>query len=363
MVSIVAVLGLAFLLFLAGLEIDVHRLRGGRCCGSPCRVRRHAPRSDSRSAAGSTRLGWVRQPGADRGRPLGHLAGAGRSGAQGRRASSTARSARPWSRPPRWPTSPRSCSCPCSSRPASPGPAPASPCWSSSPRWSALTAVAALAVGRSIAALRDRDPAPGHHRRDPGPRGRAAPGRLRRAGRRSSGWRRSSARSWPAPSSGWSTRTPRTHPHFRTKLEALGYGFLIPVFFVSSGLRLDLAGLIDDPSALARVPVLAAALLVVRGVPALLLARRYDGRSVAGRGAAPGDLPAVPGHGQPDRRRDRDHERHHCRRPGLRRPRSRSSPTRRSRSGCSVTLRSLRTEHRSATDPSEPREALSVRGS
>jgi Kef-type K+ transport system membrane component KefB len=75
-----------------------------------------------------------------------------------------------------------------------------------------------------------------------------------------------------------------THPQFRTKLEALGYGFLIPVFFVSSGLRLDLAGLIDEPSALARVPVLAVALLVVRGLPALLLARRYDGRSVVAAG-------------------------------------------------------------------------------
>ena len=75
-----------------------------------------------------------------------------------------------------------------------------------------------------------------------------------------------------------------SHPHFRIKLEALGYGFLIPVFFVASGLRLDLAGLLDQPSALARVPVLAVALLVVRGVPALLLARRYDGRSVAAAG-------------------------------------------------------------------------------
>jgi len=75
-----------------------------------------------------------------------------------------------------------------------------------------------------------------------------------------------------------------THPHFRTKLEALGYGFLIPVFFVASGLRLDLAGLLDHPSALARVPVLALALLVVRGVPALLLARQHDRRSVVAAG-------------------------------------------------------------------------------
>ena len=75
-----------------------------------------------------------------------------------------------------------------------------------------------------------------------------------------------------------------SHPHFRTKLEALGYGFLIPVFFVASGLRLDLAGLVDRPSALARVPVLAVALLVVRGVPALLLSRREDARSVVAAG-------------------------------------------------------------------------------
>ena len=34
-VSIVALLGLAFLLFLAGLEIDVQQL-AGRCCGSRC---------------------------------------------------------------------------------------------------------------------------------------------------------------------------------------------------------------------------------------------------------------------------------------------------------------------------------------
>jgi Kef-type K+ transport system membrane component KefB len=79
-------------------------------------------------------------------------------------------------------------------------------------------------------------------------------------------------------------RDTTTHPNFRLKLEALGYGFLIPVFFVASGLRLDLAGLLDDPAALARVPVLALALLLVRGLPALLLARRYDARSVVAAG-------------------------------------------------------------------------------
>src|SRR5205807_9450496 len=41
-------------------------------------------------------------------------------------------------------------------------------------------------------------------------------------------------------------------------------------FFVSSGVRLDLGGLAHHPAALLRVPVFLAALLVVRGLPALL---------------------------------------------------------------------------------------------
>jgi Kef-type K+ transport system membrane component KefB len=60
-----------------------------------------------------------------------------------------------------------------------------------------------------------------------------------------------------------------SHPNFRTKLDAIGYGFLIPVFFVSSGIRLNLTGLLHSPSALARVPLFLLALLAVRGLPAL----------------------------------------------------------------------------------------------
>jgi Kef-type K+ transport system membrane component KefB len=61
-----------------------------------------------------------------------------------------------------------------------------------------------------------------------------------------------------------------THPTFPTKLEAIGYGFLVPVFFVASGLRFDLGALTQDPSAVSRVPIFLAALLIVRAVPALL---------------------------------------------------------------------------------------------
>ena len=63
-------------------------------------------------------------------------------------------------------------------------------------------------------------------------------------------------------------RDATSHPHLRTKLEAVGYGFLVPVFFVASGVRLDLQGLVSSPSALARVPVFLLALLLVRGLAA-----------------------------------------------------------------------------------------------
>ncbi len=61
-----------------------------------------------------------------------------------------------------------------------------------------------------------------------------------------------------------------THPLLRAKLEAVGYGVFVPVFFVTSGLRFDLDALTQSSSTLVAVPVFLAALLVVRGLPALL---------------------------------------------------------------------------------------------
>ncbi len=71
------------------------------------------------------------------------------------------------------------------------------------------------------------------------------------------------------------------HPLFRVKLEAIGFGFVIPIFFVVSGVRFDLSALFASGSTIARVPLFLVAMLVVRGVPALLFRRELDGRSVA----------------------------------------------------------------------------------
>jgi Kef-type K+ transport system membrane component KefB len=64
-----------------------------------------------------------------------------------------------------------------------------------------------------------------------------------------------------------------THPQFHRKLEAVGFGVFIPSFFVASGLTFDGGPLFDSASTLARVPLFLGALLVVRGVPAVLYGR------------------------------------------------------------------------------------------
>ncbi|MBD0282364.1 MAG: cation:proton antiporter [Thermoleophilaceae bacterium] len=59
-----------------------------------------------------------------------------------------------------------------------------------------------------------------------------------------------------------------------SKLTAVGYGFLIPFFFISSGVKFNLTALTEDPVRLLELPLFLALFLVVRGAPALLLYRR-----------------------------------------------------------------------------------------
>src|SRR5215471_6207802 len=65
-------------------------------------------------------------------------------------------------------------------------------------------------------------------------------------------------------------RDERTHPQFRLKLEAVGFGVFIPIFFVTSGLRFDLSALLASGSTIARVPLFLLAILLARGLPALV---------------------------------------------------------------------------------------------
>jgi Kef-type K+ transport system membrane component KefB len=76
-----------------------------------------------------------------------------------------------------------------------------------------------------------------------------------------------------------------SHPAYPVKLDAIGFGFLVPVFFVASGLKLDLRDVLTDPSALVLVPLVFGLLLAVRGLPALAFRNELGGRATVASGA------------------------------------------------------------------------------
>jgi Kef-type K+ transport system membrane component KefB len=55
----------------------------------------------------------------------------------------------------------------------------------------------------------------------------------------------------------------------RGRLEAVGFGFLVPVFFIASGMALDIENLFT-PEEIGQVALFATLLLLVRGVPAFV---------------------------------------------------------------------------------------------
>ena len=62
------------------------------------------------------------------------------------------------------------------------------------------------------------------------------------------------------------------------KLDGIGFGVFIPIFFVVSGVKLDLDALFSSLDTLVLVPLTVIALLVVRGLPALLYRPFVDRR-------------------------------------------------------------------------------------
>ena len=112
------------------------------------------------------------------------------------------------------------------------------------------------------------------------------------------------------------------------KLDAVGYGFFIPVFFVASGMGLDLRSIVEAPGRLILFFVL---LLAVRGLPTLLVYRLFDlrraplGSSLTIGGSAaerPGQIRIQPVLQQTDERQEAVR---HCR---SRRPSSAASTSR-----------------------------------
>jgi Kef-type K+ transport system membrane component KefB len=61
---------------------------------------------------------------------------------------------------------------------------------------------------------------------------------------------------------------------FHEKLEGIGYGFLIPIFFIATGIEFDLDALLGSATAMALVPVFALLFILARGAPVWILYRR-----------------------------------------------------------------------------------------
>ncbi|MEU5978310.1 cation:proton antiporter [Streptomyces sp. NPDC047315] len=63
------------------------------------------------------------------------------------------------------------------------------------------------------------------------------------------------------------------------RIEALGFGFLVPLFFVVTGIEFDLDALLDGGRPLALLPLFLLLFLLVRGLPVYALAPRDLGRT------------------------------------------------------------------------------------
>jgi Kef-type K+ transport system membrane component KefB len=70
---------------------------------------------------------------------------------------------------------------------------------------------------------------------------------------------------------GWTRRMGIDVAGLEEKFDAVGYGIFIPVFFVASGMTLDIAGIAANPL---RVVVFFLLLLIIRGLPSLVIYRR-----------------------------------------------------------------------------------------
>jgi Kef-type K+ transport system membrane component KefB len=71
---------------------------------------------------------------------------------------------------------------------------------------------------------------------------------------------------------------------FQGKLGAIGYGFLVPVFFIVTGVQFDIRSLLASQSSLVLLPALVLAILIVRAGPALVYRGRIGSRAAAAAG-------------------------------------------------------------------------------
>ncbi|MFI5048316.1 MAG: cation:proton antiporter [Gaiellales bacterium] len=63
---------------------------------------------------------------------------------------------------------------------------------------------------------------------------------------------------------------------FLAKMDAVAFGLLIPIFFISSGMGFDIGSVFTDPKVYLRLPVFLALFLIIRGIPTLFYSELTD---------------------------------------------------------------------------------------
>lgn len=77
----------------------------------------------------------------------------------------------------------------------------------------------------------------------------------------------------------------REGSELRMKMEAMGFGFFVPIFFIMVGVRFDLPALLSSPQALLLVPLLLGVAYVVKFLAALLYRLNFSWRETLAAGA------------------------------------------------------------------------------
>ena len=77
----------------------------------------------------------------------------------------------------------------------------------------------------------------------------------------------------------------REGSHLHMKMEAIGFGFFIPIFFIMVGVQFDLPSLLSSPRALLLVPVLLVVAYAIKFLASLIFRLRFSWRETFGAGA------------------------------------------------------------------------------
>jgi trk system potassium uptake protein TrkA len=70
----------------------------------------------------------------------------------------------------------------------------------------------------------------------------------------------------------------RLRENLKNKIDIIGYGFLVPIFFIEIGVHINIRDMLQTPALLFMIPVLLLIFLLIKFIPSLLLSRTFGVR-------------------------------------------------------------------------------------